>query len=325
MPQPLDDALLVEIEAHAVDMAREASAILGRHFGNSLDVEYKDKEETDPVTNADKETQDFLEKAILEKFPEHSVLGEEDEDKEQEESLAPDIVWVLDPLDGTKNFVGGLPMYACSIGVIHRGVPIAGAVFIPWPGKDGGTVLRARKDGGAFIDDKLITVLKSDEPKGNALVTLPAGFGAMFRLEKPMHGKVGDVRMAGSIAYELAMVACGVTQYMVTTGPRLWDVAGGAMLVIEAGGLILRGSRESSLMGFSTATRWETVESLVPTWQSGKTTMKELRQWSAVLVLGGPGVVRYVTSNMATRQYRWRRFTRAVRRLKPRRQGKEEG
>ena len=91
------------------------------------------------------------------------------------------------------------------------------------------------------------------------------------------------------------------------------------MLVIEAGGLILRGSRESRLMGFSTTTRWEPVEPLVPTWQSGKTTMKELRQWSAVLVLGGPDVVRYVTSNMGTRQYRWRRFKNLAGKLKPRR------
>ena len=81
-------------------------------------------------------------------------------------------------------------------------------MFIPWPGKDdGGVVLHARKGSGAFMDDKLITVLKSDEPKGNALATLPGGFGGMFRLEKPMHGKVGDVRMTGSIAYELGTCA----------------------------------------------------------------------------------------------------------------------
>ena len=85
------------------------------------------------------------------------------------------------------------------------------------------------------------------------------------------------------------------------------------MLVLEAGGLILRGRRTSGLEALSTRTQWEPVDSLVPAWESGVTTMKELRRWTASLVLGSPGVVRLVTSNMKTRRRLRHRLARMVR------------
>ncbi len=326
-PKSPDDSLLARIESHAKNMAREAGAILSKYFGKgkSLDIEYKDERERDPVTNADKESQEFLAKAITEEFPDHGILGEENEDKEQEESPAPDFVWVLDPLDGTKNFMGGLPIYACSIGVMHKGVPVAAAMFLPWPAEAGGVVLHARKGGGAFADDEPISVFKSDEPKGNRLITLPGYFGMTHSFQKPMRDKVGELRVTGSIAYEMAMTATGVLQYSITTGPRLWDAAGGVMLVMEAGGLVMRGHRTKRPLGLTPVTKWEPMESLVPSWQSGKTTMKELRKWVAPLTLGSPEVVRYVTANMRNRpMLRWR-LRRTMRKLKPMRKKDEKG
>ena len=308
----LDEALLVEIEGHAVELARGAGAILSGYFGHTLDIEFKDKKESDPVTNADKESQEYLRKAILEKFPEHGVLGEEDE---EDESPAKDFLWVLDPLDGTKNFMNGLPIYASSIGVLHKGAPIVGAVYIPWPSAGGSVVMHARKGGGAFADDDPIAVFGGDEPAGSRLMTLPGSFGAFFGFDKPMREKSGELRVSGSIAYELAMTARGVLQYAVTTGPHLWDVAGGVILIQEAGGVVMRRKRSGGFLGLSTATHWEPMDSLVPSWESGKTTLKELRQWRASMISGGPAIVRYVTSNTrARRMLRWRLW-RATRRL----------
>ncbi|HCH10345.1 MAG TPA: inositol monophosphatase, partial [Dehalococcoidia bacterium] len=70
----------------------------------------------------------------------------------------PDFLWVLDPLDGTKNFLHGLPVYACSVGVLYKGAPVAGAVFVPWPVEGGGIVFHAHKGGGAFADSEMISV-----------------------------------------------------------------------------------------------------------------------------------------------------------------------
>lgn len=295
-----DDSTLVEIENHAVEIARAAGAILARNFANvaSLNVEYKDDKESDPVTNADKETQEYLKGAIARRFPKHSILGEEDD---EDESLALDFVWVLDPLDGTKNFLSGLPLYASSIGVIYKGVPVAAAVFLPWPKDGGGIVLHARKGGGAFADAEPIAVIKETEPKGNRLVTLPGGIGGMFRFGKPMQGKVGEVRMTGSIAYELCMVAKGVTQYTITTAPLLWDAAGGVMLVQEAGGVVLVGKRRKGIFGLTNAMRWTPLKSFFPAWRTGRIKMSEVRKWRELLFLGNPDVVNYVTSNLSGR------------------------
>ncbi len=322
-----DEALLAEIERHAVEIARGAGEILGKYFGRgkALDVEYKDKREQDPVTAADKESQEFLRKAILQKFPEHGVLGEEEDAQDKEKGKdsppepAPDFLWVLDPLDGTKNFLNGLPVYACSIGVLHRGAPLAGALYLPWPSNGGGAVFHARRGGGAFMDDAPISVFESDEPKDNRLIALPGFFQTMFGFRKPMRGKVGELRMSGSIAYELALTASGVLQYSVTTGPHLWDVAGGALLVMEAGGLVMRGHRTKEMLGLKNGMRWEPMESFVPQWESGKTTMRDLRRWRATMISGSPGVVRYVTSNLKTRLMLRRRLTRTAQRLRQRR------
>jgi myo-inositol-1(or 4)-monophosphatase len=315
----LDDALLAQIEAHAVEMARNAGAILLKHFGRSLSVEYKDKRQRDPVTNADKESQEYLKQAISQCFPGHSVLGEEDK---EDDSPAPDFTWVLDPLDGTRNYMSGLPVFACSIGVMHRGAPIVGAVFVPWPRDGGGVVLHARRGGGAFIGQERLAVFQAEEPKGSAIVGVPGYFQRTYHFKKPMRGKVGEVRVTGSTAYELAMTARGTLQYAISSAPHLWDVAAGVVLVAEAGGLVMRGIRPQGLRSLWAAVRWEPMESLVPAWQGGVTTMKELRGWTVPLVLGSPGIVRYLTANMRAippLEFRIRRLTR---RMKPRRKGK---
>ena len=315
MSQTLDEALLVDIERYATDIVRQAGGILAGYFGGTLKIEYKDKKERDPVTNADTEVQKFLAERITERFPQHGLLAEEDQG-EREGTLAPDILWVVDPLDGTKNFLNGLPVYASSIGVMHRGVAVVGAVFIPWPAASGGAVLHARKGGGAFMEDQPISVLDSNEPRGNALVTLPGSFGFSHRFAKPMRGKIGEVRLTGSMAYEIALTAMGVLQYSVVTFPKLWDVAGGAALVVEAGGLIMRERRRTAgLSGMLGDRGWEPAACLVPSWNTKPPTELGLRRWSQPLALGGPNAVRYVTANLRRRSSLRRRLTRAARRV----------
>ena len=179
-------------------MAGEAGEILARHFRSlgALSIEFKDKRERDPVTNADTECQRHLVDAIAERFPEHGILGEEEEDKEKEDAPAPDTVWVLDPLDGTRNFLNGLPVYSCSIGVLHRGAPVAGALFIPWPG-EGGLVLRARRGGGAFAADEPIGVYAEAEPHGSRLVTLARLLRRRLRLSRAHAWQGGRVAQPG--------------------------------------------------------------------------------------------------------------------------------
>ena len=216
---PPDDSTLASIEDQAVRMARRAGQTLMGYFGTSLDVEFKDEGETDPVTNVDREVQADLVRAISQAYPDHGIVGEEDEDAGG--GAAPDYVWVLDPLDGTKNFMNGLPVFASSIGVLHRGAPVAGAVYIPWPGEPEGVALHARKGGGTYAGSEPISLADDPEPMPSRLTTLPESFRGAFRFDPPMRGRAGEVRVTGSIVYELAMVARGVVQYSFTGAPHL--------------------------------------------------------------------------------------------------------
>ena len=303
MVQTLDHGQILEIESHAVELARGAGEILAGHFGRRIEVEFKDDKQRDPVTAADKSTQAYLAAEITRRFPGHGILGEEaTEEEKQSEEPSRDTLWVLDPLDGTTNFLNGLPVFASSIGVIHRGRPVAAALYIPWPADGGGFVLHCRKGGGTRIaplvsnggaDDEPVKVLETEQPIPNRLIGLPGYFGVSNRFTGGLAGKEGEPRTTGSIAYELAMTARGVMQYGIFGAPRMWDMAGGALAVQEAGGTVMtrfKGERE-----------WHPLESLVPTWDEKTPTMKELRAWVAPLVAGNNHLAPLIANNVRRR------------------------
>lgn len=304
-----DSALLADMERTAVDLARGAGDILSKYFGGGgggLDVEFKDERQRDPVTNADTEAQAYLERGIAESFPDHGILGEEDDASEESDgATARDFLWVLDPLDGTKNFLHGLPVYASSVGVLYRGEPVIGAVYTPWPNASGGVVHHARRGGGAYTDGVPIAVASLEAPHSGQLATIPGSFDWLYQFGKPVRGSTGDPRVTGSIAYELILVARGVTQYMFTSNPHLWDVAGGVAVAIEAGSALMVGERSAGPMGLFPRMSWRESSALFDGWQSGRTTMKELRGWARPLALGNPTVVRPMAANIG-----WRRDPR---------------
>ena len=311
-----DDVLACEIEAAAVEMAQGAGDILAAHFGRKISIEYKDKEERDPVTEVDKACQDYLVGEINRRFPDHTILGEEQSEEEakkaKEDSGATDppcgdFLWVLDPLDGTTNFLNGLPVYAVSVGVLHKGRPLAGALFIPWPKPGGGFVLHCRQGGGCFAGEDPVEVYKSDEPVNNRLAGLPGHFSYFTKYGKGLRGKSGEPRTTGSIAYELAMTACGVMQYAVFGAPRMWDMAAGALAVMEAGGTVMtRSPKEKG---------WHVMESFVPTWQEKPPTLKELRRWVAPLVVGNNKVAPLLAANLRSRFHPMAKVRRITRRF----------
>ena len=128
------ETLARELEETAVLLARGAGEILSGHFGRQISIQYKDQHDRDPVTAVDKAAQEYLVTEIAARFPDHGILGEEDAD--DSESPAPDFLWVLDPLDGTTNFINGLPVYACSVGLLYRGGPWQVPCTCPGPSRE---------------------------------------------------------------------------------------------------------------------------------------------------------------------------------------------
>ncbi len=317
MLQP-SDTIACAIEAAAVEFARGAGALLSGHFGKVISVEYKDKARQDPVTTADKETQAYLEERISRRFPAHGILGEEDDLAKNRASAAgdrtaPDFLWVLDPLDGTTNFMNGLPVYASSIGVLYRGRPLVGAVYIPWPSAAGsGVVVHGRAGGGAFAagsdqDREPVSVYPTEKPRGDRLIGIPGSFGASTRVGKGLKGQpLGQPRVTGSIAYELALTAMGVMQFAIIGAPRMWDMLGGALVVQEAGGTVM-----TRLSGRK---QWHPMDSLVPTWDEQPPTLDELRKWVAPLVAANPTLAPLIAHNLRQRRRPLRRIVRGFKR-----------
>ena len=312
MPTPLpSDDIASEIAAAATTFARGAGRLLSTHFGSALSVEYKDRAQQDPVTSADRQTQAYLVAQISRQFPTHGILGEEDAvgagsaAAADANTPAPDFLWVLDPLDGTTNFMNGLPVYASSIGVLYRGRPLAGAVYIPWPNPAGGIVIHSRAGAGAFRDGNPISVYQTDRPRPDRLIGLPGSFGASTKLGKGLRGQpLGQLRVTGSIAYELALTAMGMLQFAVIGAPRLWDLLGGALAVHEAGGTVM-----TRLPGRN---QWHPLDSIAPQWDEKPPTMAELRQWVAPLVAANPTLAPLIANNLHPRRRIIRRLVRNI-------------
>ena len=146
---------------------------------------------------------------------------------------------------------------------------------------------------------------QTDKPRGDRLVGLPGSFGASTRVGKGLKGQpLGQLRVTGSIAYELAMTAMGVLQFAVIGAPRMWDMLGGAIAVQEAGGTVMT--------RLPARKQWHPMASLAPTWDDKPPTMAELRKWVAPLVAANPTLAPLIAHNLHQRRRPIRRMVRGV-------------
>lgn len=276
---------LAEIEQAAIRWAREAGDLLLTRFRTALAVEYKSKNRTDPVTEADREAERHLHARIHERFPDHGVLGEEGADAAGSEFL-----WVLDPLDGTTNFINGLPLWCVSVGVLWRNRPVVGAIFTPAGPTAAPCVFHARADGGAFMDDMSLLVANEQEPTKARLSGLPGHYWQEMRFRTRKGPKLGETRTLGSIALEMGLIAAGVLQYGVFWSPKIWDVAAGALIIREARGEVR--CRIDKMHKWSRLTEFN-----APSPDSAS-----LRAWKGAIIAGSPRVVRLIAEDVQTRQ-----------------------
>ncbi len=313
MTIPLEPEFLARLEETAAGIAYDVGRMLNAKLGGELKVEFKDEAQRDPVTSADKEAQEYIERAIHERFPDHFILGEEGEDDEPDQPPSSDFVWILDPLDGTGNFLNGLPIFGSSIGVTYKGAPVAGAMAIPWPSPEGIRVFHASIGRGAKIDSKDWSIPEADGSEPGGLASLPGSFGGRYRFRKGTRGHMADVRVSGSVVYELAMATLGVFRYSLLGGPRVWDVAAGAVIVTEAGG--------AALVSRGRGAGWMPLTHVGPSWTRGDgdsaspPTVKELRAWATPMIVGRKDAAETVAANLDDRISFRARARRAVRRL----------
>ncbi|QTX22637.1 inositol monophosphatase [Comamonas aquatica] len=221
----------------AIKAARAAGAIINRAALDVESVRVAQKQVNDFVTEVDQAAERMIIETLLGAYPGHGILGEES--GKEFGAKDSDYVWIIDPLDGTTNFIHGFPVYCVSIALAVKGKIEHGVVYDPTR-NDLFTATRGR---GAFLNERRIRVSKRAQLKDCLISTgFPFRPGDNFRAYMRMFAEItqrtAGVRRPGAAALDLAYVAAGFTDGFFETGLSIWDVAAGSLLVTEAGGLV---------------------------------------------------------------------------------------
>ena len=219
----------------AVMAARRGGSILLRHLNRLDKLRVEKKGHNDFVSDADRAAESAVIEVIQKHYPDHAILAEE-----SGATGDSDTVWVIDPLDGTTNFLHGFPQFCVSVAVMVKGRVEAGAVYDPMRQE----LFAASRGNGATLDDRKIRVSGRTELE-HALI----GTGFPFRQQDmdmgpylAMLGKVvrhtSGVRRPGAAALDLCYVAAGRLDAFWETGLKAWDLAAGSLIIREAGGIV---------------------------------------------------------------------------------------
>ncbi|ARO87265.1 inositol monophosphatase [Nitrosospira lacus] len=218
----------------AVKAARRAGGIINRAAQNLDLLHVSRKAHNDFVSEVDGAAEDAIIKILLDAYPNHSILAEESGAQGESEYQ-----WVIDPLDGTTNFLHGFPHYSVSIALMHKNIPVQAVVYNP----SGNELFTASRGQGAYLNDHRLRVSKRTH-LGDCLI----GTGFPFRefshvdayiaMFKDVMPRVAGIRRPGSAALDLAYLAAGRYDGFWELGLSPWDIAAGCLLITEAGGLL---------------------------------------------------------------------------------------
>jgi len=214
----------------ATTAAHEAGTIIYSFYHSEYELKMKGR--GNPVTEADIAADDMLKKILTSEFPDYGWLSEETRDTPQR--LTKKRVWIVDPIDGTKEFVEGIPNFVVSIGLVENGIPILGVIHNPI-NKDTYT---ATLDGGILFNGNPSTISsKTEFSKMSMLNSRSETHQGLWKSYTPYFKELIPI---GSIALKLAMVAANQTDMVASLKPKNeWDICAGHCLINEAGGRLL--------------------------------------------------------------------------------------
>ena len=221
----------------AIKAARAAGALINRAALDVEAVRVSQKQINDFVTEVDQAAEQAIIETLLAAYPGHGILAEES--GSQHGAKHSEHVWVIDPLDGTTNFIHGFPVYCVSIALMVRGKVEHAVVYDPTRND----LFTATKGRGAYLNERRIRVSKRTQLKDCLISTgFPFRPGDDFKtyllMMAELMPRTAGLRRPGAAALDLAYVAAGFTDGFFETGLSIWDVAAGSLLVTEAGGLV---------------------------------------------------------------------------------------
>lgn len=225
--------------AYVIETARAAGTLIREHYGK---VERQTKRGEEAVTDADRASQRLIIAQLSARFPNDGFIGEENDDGSAITNRAPKVgtrVWVIDPIDGTNNFVARLGNFAVCIGLLDAGMPVLGVVYDVCRDE----VYAAERGHGAWLNERKIQAPTSPL-SDRCLLMLTSNLldaqGRMPAWAAAFHAQTRlKVRVLGSAALEAVQVAAGVAHGSITVNGKLWDIAAAAAIVLESGGEVL--------------------------------------------------------------------------------------
>ncbi|MFL3008025.1 MAG: 3'(2'),5'-bisphosphate nucleotidase CysQ [Candidatus Neomarinimicrobiota bacterium] len=213
-----------------IKAAKEAGDVILKYYKSKYEI--KDKSYHNPVTTADKEADETIKKILMTNFPDYGWLSEETVDSS--ERLLKEKVWVVDPLDGTKEFIEGIPNFVVSIGLVKDGNPILGILYNPVTKE----LFSASKGEGAFLNNERISC--SSKEKTEEMVILNSRSETQRGLWNPYKDKFKVLEPIGSVAYKLGLTAAAKADVFASLRPKNeWDICAGNCIINESGGKLI--------------------------------------------------------------------------------------
>jgi myo-inositol-1(or 4)-monophosphatase len=219
----------------AIRAAHRAGDFIIRKINKIPDLKVEVKARNDYVSEVDREAESLIIEELLKAYPGHGIVAEESGVIETSEEYR----WIIDPLDGTTNYLHGFPHYAVSIACEHRGRLTHGVIYDPFKQE----LFTASRGDGATLNNRRIRVNNLKTVNGALLATgfpfkNPDNLDEFLKLFNAFFSSVSDIRRAGSAALDMAYVAAGRLDGYWESGLHAWDLAAGALIVREAGGLV---------------------------------------------------------------------------------------
>ena len=217
----------------ALRAAREAATLIAQAHARPDRVKVFEKGPNDFVTDIDRQVEELLIHHLRKAYPDHSFKGEE---LGLQEGKDKDTVWLIDPIDGTRNFIMGFPHFCISMACVQRGKIQHAVILDPIKNEE----FTASKGGGAQLNGNRLRIGTRTKLEGGIISLSCAGlknYELLLALQNRLKGVAGSLRFTGSTALDLAYVAAGRLDAGWTSGVSPWDSAAGLLLVQEAGGL----------------------------------------------------------------------------------------
>lgn len=220
---------LTDARDFAEDLARRAAQVTGELMGK---IGFERKSDDSPVTEADRRIQRMIQSAIIEKFPGHGFLGEEtlDGDDQHDATGTSDYCWVVDPLDGTRNFTHSFPLYATAIALMHHDRPVVGVIHEHVSGWHCSAIA-----GSGVLCNGAPAQIARDSVSSDTLIAVPSGRDQPILPVMKTWLDCHVLRNVGSTAMHMAYLAAGAVDAVLCYECKLWDVAAGVLMISETG------------------------------------------------------------------------------------------